>query len=344
VPYREVDFTRLKTIPVAGRRNKVDQRLLASPPGSDTSFAAFLASLPDVLAARDLRQVIDAVAGAYRERRGVILLLGGHVVKVGLGPLINEWLSRGIVTHVAMNGAAAIHDFELAAFGGTSEDVEAGLVDGSFGMADETGAEMNAAVLAAAAANQGMGEGLCRALAKRKHLPGADASVLLAAEKRQVPVTVHAAIGAEIIHQHPSADGAAIGATSHRDFRRLAASVSDLHQGGVVLNWGSAVLMPEIFLKALTIARNLDGGRPTHFTAADFDMQRHYRPRLNVVQRPTRGGGSGFLLTGHHEILIPLLVWGVLQAVASRQSPVASGKSSGRVSAPRTKASGKIKE
>ena len=327
MPYREVDFTRLKTIPVAGRRNRVDQRLLASPPGPDTSFAAFLASLPDVLAARDLRQVIDAVAGAHRDRRGVILLLGGHVVKVGLGPLINEWLARGIVTHVAMNGAAAIHDFELAAFGGTSEDVEAGLADGSFGMADETGAEMNAAVVAAAGANQGMGEGLCRALAQRKHLPGGDASVLLAAEKHQVPVTVHAAIGAEIIHQHPTADGAAIGATSHRDFRRLAASVSDLHQGGVVLNWGSAVLMPEIFLKALTIARNLDGGRPTHFTAADFDMQRHYRPRLNVVQRPTRAGGSGFLLTGHHEILIPLLVWGVLQAVAGSESPVASQKS-----------------
>jgi hypothetical protein len=248
----------------------------------------------------------------------MVLLLGGHVVKVGLGPLVNAWIEQGIVTHIGMNGAAAIHDFELAAFGGTSEDVEAGLEDGSFGMAEETGAEMNAAVVAAAGAGQGMCEGLARALAARKQLPGADASILLAAHRRDVPVTVHTAIGAEIIHQHPKADGAAIGATSFRDFRRLAGALPDLHQGGVVLNWGSAVLMPEVFLKALTVARNLDDGRPTHFTAADFDMQRHYRPRVNVVQRPTRGGGEGFLLTGHHEILIPLLVWGVLEEVASR--------------------------
>jgi hypothetical protein len=315
VSYREADLSRLKTIPVGGRRNKVDQRFLASPPGSDRSFAAFLASLPDVLAARDLRQVIDAVAAASRDRRGVILLLGGHVVKVGLGPLVNAWIARGIVTHIALNGAAAIHDFELAAFGGTSEDVEAGLEDGSFGMAEETGAEMNAAITAAARASQGMGEGLSKTLAGRTQLPGKDASILLAALRHDVPVTVHAAIGAEIIHQHPTTDGAAVGATSHRDFRRLAGAIPDLHRGGVVLNWGSAVLMPEIFLKALTIARNLDSGRPTHFTAADFDMQRHYRPRVNVVQRPTRTGGAGFLLTGHHEILIPLLVWGVLERV-----------------------------
>ncbi len=322
--YREADLSGIKTIPVGGRRNKVDRRLLAAPPGTDRSFAAFLSSLPDILASHDLRLIIDSIASAHRDKRGVLLLLGGHVVKVGLGPLINAWMARGVVTHIALNGAAAIHDFELAAFGGTSEDVEAGLADGSFGMAEETGAEMNAAITAAARADQGMGEGLSRALAKRNQLPGAEASILLAAQQHDVPVTVHAAIGAEIIHQHPTADGAAIGATSHRDFRRLAASVPDLHQGGVVLNWGSAVLMPEIFLKALAIARNLGAGRPTHFTAADFDMQRHYRPRVNVVQRPTRAGGSGFLLTGHHEILIPLLVWGVLEKVAGGQSPVAS--------------------
>jgi hypothetical protein len=313
VRYREADLSRVTTVPVAGRRNKVDPHLLASPPGSDRSFAAFLASLPDVLAAQDLRLVIDAVVNAKRRRRGVILLLGGHVVKVGLGPLVNAWLASGIVTHVALNGAAAIHDFELAAFGGTSEDVESGLADGTFGMAEETGAEMNAAIAVAAGANQGMGEGLARALAKHKHLPGAQASILLGSLQHEVAVTVHAAIGAEIIHQHPSADGAAIGATSHRDFRRLAGSIADLDQGGAVLNWGSAVMMPEVFLKALTIARNTGGGRPTHFMAADFDMQRHYRPRVNVVQRPTRAGGSGFLLTGHHELLLPLLVWGVLE-------------------------------
>jgi hypothetical protein len=318
VPYREADLTRVTTVPVGTRRNKVDPKLLASPPGSDRSFAAFLASLPDTLAGRDLHQVIDAVAGAKSSGRGVILLLGGHVVKVGLGPLVNSWVARGIVSHIAMNGAAAIHDFELAAYGGTSEDVESGLADGSFGMAEETGAEMNAAIAAAARADQGMGEGLARALAARKQLPGAEASILFAAARHNVPVTVHAAIGAEIIHQHPSADGAALGATSHRDFRRLAASIPDLDQGGVVLNWGSAVLMPEVFLKALTIARNTGRGRPTHFVAADFDMQRHYRPRVNVVQRPTRGGGSGYLLTGHHELLLPLLVWGVLEKLDGR--------------------------
>jgi hypothetical protein len=318
VPYREADLTRVSTVPVAGRRNKVDPELLASPPGSDRSFAAFLDSLPDVLAASDFRLVIDAVVSATHSHRGVILLLGGHVIKVGLGPLVNSWLTRGIVTHIAMNGAAAIHDFELAAFGGTSEDVEAGLADGSFGMAEETGAEMNAAIGAAARADQGMGEGLARALAQRKQLPGAEASILLAALRHDVPVTVHAAIGAEIIHQHPAADGAAVGATSHRDFRRLAASIPDLDHGGAVLNWGSAVMMPEVFLKALTIARNTGGGRPTHFVAADFDMQRHYRPRVNVVQRPTRAGGSGFLLTGHHELLLPLLVWGVVEKLDGR--------------------------
>ena len=315
--YREADLHRLTTIPVAGRRNKVDPSLLAAPPGADRSFTAFLDSLPDVLAARDLRAVIAGVAAAARARRGVVLLVGGHVIKVGLGPLLRTLLARHVVTHVALNGAAAIHDYELAAFGGTSEDVESGLADGSFGMAEETGAEMNAAVVVAAAASQGMGEGLARTLAARPQLPGREVSVLLGAHELDIPVTVHAAIGAEIVHQHPAADGAAIGATSHRDFRRLAGSLPSLHQGGVVLNLGSAVVLPEVFLKALTVARNLNQGRPTHFLAADFDMQRHYRPRLNVVQRPTRAGGTGYLLTGHHELLLPLLVWGILEELGT---------------------------
>jgi hypothetical protein len=312
VPYDEADLARLRTIPVAGRRNKVDQSLLATPPGSDRSFSAFLDSLPDVLGARDLRAVIAGVAGAAHARRGVVLLIGGHVIKVGLGPLINAWLARGIVTHLALNGAAAIHDFELAAYGGTSEDVESGLADGSFGMAEETGVEMNAAIVAAAREDRGMGEGLARSLAARQGLAGAEASILLGALRHDVPVTVHAAIGADIIHQHPTADGAALGATTYRDFRRLAGSLPSLDRGGAVLNWGSAVVLPEVFLKALTVARNLHGGRPSHFLAADFDMQRHYRPRLNVVQRPTRAGGSGYLITGQHEVVIPMLVWGVL--------------------------------
>jgi hypothetical protein len=316
VAYHEADLGRVRTVPVATRRNKVDPSLLATRPAGNQSFKAFLDSLPDVLAARDLRAVIAGVARAARARRGVVLLLGGHVVKVGLGPLIGAWLQRGIVTHLALNGAAAIHDYELAAFGGTSEDVESGLADGTFGMAEETGAEMNAAIARAAAAGQGMGEGLARALGERPALPGGDSSVLLAALRHDVPVTVHAAIGAEIIHQHPSTDGAALGATSHRDFRRLAGSLPALDQGGAVLNLGSAVVLPEVFLKALTIARNLHGGAPTHFLAADLDMQRHYRPRVNVVQRPTRAGGSGYQLTGHHEIMVPLLVWGVVEELS----------------------------
>lgn len=315
MPPREADLRRVKTIPIARRDNKVDPSLLAAPPASDRSFAAFLASLPDVLAARDLRAVIAGVAAARRAGRGVVLLLGGHVIKVGLGPLIIEWIRRGIVTHVAMNGAAAIHDFELAAYGGTSEDVESGLADGTFGMAEETGADMNAAVAAAHANGRGFGEGLADALASRPALADPAASVLLACREQGAGVTVHAAIGAEITHQHPASDGAALGATSHRDFRRLAAALQDIDSGGVVLNLGSAVLMPEVFLKALTISRNLENGRPANFIAADFDMQRHYRPRVNVVQRPTRAGGTGYQITGHHEIMLPLLVWGVCEAL-----------------------------
>ncbi len=317
MPYREVDLSRLKTIPISVRKNKVDSRLLAKLPADDLTFQAFWDSLPDVLAARDLRAVAQAVADAFAAQRAVVLLLGGHVIKVGLGPLLGELIRRGIVTHVAMNGAAAIHDFELAAYGGTSEDVAAGLSDGSFGMAEETGAEMNAAVTAAARSKQGLGEGLALYLAERGS-PSDGASLLLSCLRHDVPVTVHAAIGAEIIHQHPAADGAALGSTSLRDFRRLAGSLPELHQGGVVLNLGSAVVMPEVFLKALAISRNLNAGRPTHFLAADFDMQRHYRPRVNIVQRPTQAGGVGVELTGHHEILIPLLVWAALGLIEKR--------------------------
>lgn len=310
--YREADLSRLRTVPIAQRPNRVDPSLLAHPPATDRSFTAFWRSLPDVLAARDLRFVAARIADAARRRRGVLVMLGGHVIKTGLGPLLIELLRRRVITHVAMNGSAAIHDFELAAYGGTSEDVAAGLVDGTFGMADETGREMNAALNAAAQDGLGAGEGLARALRARATLPGREASLLLACEERGVPVTIHVAVGADIIHQHPSSDGAALGATSHRDFKRLAGALGDLHEGGVVLNLGSAVIMPEVFLKALTIARNLSAGRPTDFTACDCDMQRHYRPRVNVVERPTMTGGRGIQLTGHHEILIPLMIWGVI--------------------------------
>lgn len=315
--YREVDVSRLKTVPIAQRPNKVDASLLGHPPGGDRSFAAFWDALPDVLAAKDLRTVAHRVARAAG-RHGVVAMLGGHVIKVGLGPLLRELVRRGVITHLALNGSAAIHDFELAAYGGTSEDVSTGLADGTFGMAEETGREMNAAIAAGAQSGKGMGEALTDYLRGRAQLAAPDVSLLLGAFERGVPVTVHATIGADIIHQHPTADGAALGATSYRDFKRLAASLPALHEGGVVLNLGSAVVMPEVFLKALTVARNLNGGKPTGFTACDCDMQRHYRPRVNVVERPTLGGGWGVQLTGHHEIMIPLLTWAVLGELDAR--------------------------
>lgn len=316
-PPREADLARVRTIGIATRANKVRAEEFARAPGDDRSFAAFLASLPDVLKAQDFRKVVDAVVRAARRKRGVIVMLGGHVVKTGIAPLLIDLMRRGVITHLAMNGSAAIHDYEIARFGGTSEDVAGGLKDGSFGMAEETGRGLNEAFVAGMKHGWGMGESVARAL---EALPAAqvahpELSVLLAAHRLWLPVTVHAALGAEIIHQHPAANGAAIGDTSHRDFRRLAASCDDLHQGGVVLNLGSAVIMPEVFLKALTVARNLNGGKPTDFTTADFDMQRHYRPRVNVVQRPVLAGGEGFEITGHHELMIPLLAWGVLSSL-----------------------------
>jgi hypothetical protein len=310
---RETDLSRVRTVPVAGRPNKVRAEEFASPPGDDRSFGAFLRALPDVLVARDFLAVADAIVGAKRRARGVVVMLGGHIVKTGLAPVLIDLMRRGVVTHLAMNGSAAIHDYEIARFGGTSEDVAAGLRDGTFGMAEETGRGMNDAFTRGSAAGQGMGEAIAIALDADGTLAHPELSVVLAAWRLNVPVTVHAAIGAEIIHQHPAANGAAIGDTSHRDFRRLAASVERLHDGGVALNLGSAVIMPEVFLKALTIARNVNEGRPQGFVTCDLDMQRHYRPRMNVVQRPTLDSGRGYEITGHHEIMVPLLAWAVAE-------------------------------
>jgi hypothetical protein len=314
VPIAEVDLSRVRTVPIERRPNKVAAAEFASPPGSDRSFAAFLKSLPHVLVAKDFLSVVSAIATAARSKRAVVVMLGGHIVKTGLAPLLIELMNRRVITHLAMNGSAAIHDFEIARFGATSEDVARGLVDGTFGMAEETGRGMNEAFIAGMKNGWGMGEALAHALGGLS-LSNGELSVLLAAQRLGIPCTVHAAIGAEIIHQHPAANGAAIGDTSHRDFRRLAASLPALHDGGVVLNLGSAVIMPEVFLKALTIARNLNAGKPTGFTTCDLDMQRHYRPRVNVVQRPTQGSGKGYEITGHHEIMVPLLAWGVIEAI-----------------------------
>ncbi len=318
----EIDPARIRTVPVAARPNKVRAEEFARPPadGRDDAphtFAAFLDSLPDILQARAFRAVVDALGDAARNRRGVLAMLGGHVVKTGLAPLLIELMERGVITHLASNGSAVIHDYEMAGWGGTSEDVEAGLADGSFGMAEETGRGMNEAIARGAARGWGLGESLARDLEARADLAHPELSLLLGARRLGVGYTVHAGIGAEIIHQHPAADGAAIGATSMRDFRRLAAWLPRL-EGGVVLNLGSAVIMPEVFLKALTVARNVSDGAPRRFVAADFDMIRHYRPRVNVVERPTRtGGGEGYQITGHHEIMVPLLAWAVLERLGA---------------------------
>ena len=314
---RELDLAGVRTIPVSRRPNKVRAEEFAGAPRGGRPFAEFLAALPDVLVARDFLRVVDAVAAAHRAGRMVLVMLGGHVVKTGVGPVLVDLMRRGVIGHVAMNGSGAIHDYEIARFGATSEDVAAGLRDGTFGMAEETGRGLNEAFVAGMREGWGMGEAVARDLARRAEageaLAHPELSVIASAHRLGVPVTVHAALGAEIIHQHPAASGAAIGDTSHRDFRRLAASIEGLHEGGVALNCGSAVIMPEVFLKALTVARNLGDGKPTGFTTADFDMNRHYRPRVNVVQRPTLEGGKGYEITGHHELMLPLLAWAVVE-------------------------------
>lgn len=311
----EIDPAAIRTVPLSARANKVRAAEFARAPQDDRSFGAFLDALPDILQVRSFNAVADAVAGAARTGRGVLCMFGGHVVKTGLAPLLIDLMERGAITHLACNGSGVIHDYEIARFGATSEDVEAGLADGTFGMVEETGREMNEAIVRGAAAAKGMAEALADAL-EATETSAPEYSLLLAARRLGVGFTVHAALGAEIIHQHPAADGAAIGATSMRDFRRLAAYLPHI-EGGAALNLGSAVIMPEVFLKALTISRNVNAGAPRAFVAADFDMVRHYRPRMNVVERPTRsGGGTGYQITGHHELMVPLLAWAVAERLA----------------------------
>ena len=237
-------------------------------------------------------------------------MMGGHVIKCGLSPLLIELVKQGVITGFAFNGASSIHDFEIALIGETSEDVSAYLQTGKFGMWEETGQLMNTAIQHAADTGIGMGEALGKQLIEMD-APYNTYSLLAAGVQNDVPITVHVAIGTDIIHQHPSANGAAIGAASFTDFQLLTTLVTDLEGGGVVLNLGSAVILPEVFLKALTIARNL-GHTVSHFTAANFDMNQQYRPVENVVKRPTEMGGKGYTFTGHHELMIPLLVQAVL--------------------------------
>jgi hypothetical protein len=274
---------------------------------------------PDVLAGREFRKLVSAIVKASKNRRPVILMIGGHVVKTGVSPLLIQLIDRGVVTAVASNGAAAIHDVEIAVWGKTSEDVEEGLAGGVFGMAAETSTFVNAAVNEGFARKEGMGAALGRALASAR-APHADKSLIASCRRKGIPFTVHVAIGTDVTHQHPGASGQAIGDTSMRDFRTFCSLVEKL-RGGVVLNVGSAVVLPEVFLKALAVARSR-GVRYWPVTTANLDMTQHYRPLRNVVERPVRvGRGSvGITLTGHHEIMIPILVASVLHTLDEGRS------------------------
>lgn len=307
-------WERLKTYSVKNRQSKVQKEDLAVPLPAGNGITSFLNSLPHILAAKDLREIISAMAEAHRQDKTIALAMGAHVIKVGLNPLIIDLMERGIVSAIALNGAGIIHDFELAYIGHTSEDVAAELDNGMFGMAEETANELNRAIAEGAAKEIGIGEAVGKMILSGR-FPYAQYSLLAAGARLGIPVTVHVAIGTDIIHMHRSADGAAIGKGSLLDFRRYTEVVADL-EGGVYLNIGSAVLLPEIFLKALSIARNL-GRIVQNFTVVNMDFIQHYRPITNVVKRPTQKHGKGYSLTGHHEIMFPLLIAGLLEEVAS---------------------------
>jgi hypothetical protein len=316
----------VSTYPLASRKSKVNVADFATPPAANVSIAKFMDSLPNFLAAEDLRQLLSAVQRARAGKRTILWGIGGHVIKVGLGPVLIDLIERGFVSGVAMNGAALIHDFEIAIAGKTSEDVDAGIGEGQFGMARETGEQLNEIAKNAARSGIGYGEAAGQFLTNNSKARHASASVLASAYSRRIPVTVHLAIGADIPHMHPTADGAALGAATYQDFRLFCALVKSMHTGGVYMNWGSAVLLPEIFLKAVSVVRNL--GVPLRpITTANFDFIQHYRPLQNVVKRPTlsaakhRGVESkGYAITGHHELLMPLVAAALASGWPKRSS------------------------
>jgi hypothetical protein len=302
------------TYPLASRKSKVSVRQFAQRPSSNASLAKFLNSLPNLLAACDLHGILTAIQSARRQRKAVLWGIGGHVIKVGLGPVLIDLMRRGFVSGIAMNGAALVHDFEIALAGNTSEDVDVAIGNGRFGMAAETGEYVNEIAKLAARIHIGYGEAAGQFLNSGIiDVPHAEFSVLAAAYKLSIPVTIHLAIGTDIPHMHPAADGASLGIATLYDFRLFSALVKEMHPGGVYLNWGSAVLLPEVFLKAVSVVRNL-GVALRPITTANFDFVQHYRPLQNVVKRPTaaapgsRGPESrGYAITGHHEIMMPLV-------------------------------------
>lgn len=310
---RPIDFDRLKTIPIRDRGGKVTLSEMAKPYTKGSGVGGWLDSLPAVLAAPQFCSITAAILDARARGRAILWGIGGHVVKCGLAPVLLDLMNRGLVTAFVMNGAASIHDFEIGMAGHTSEDVEAVLPDGRFGAAEETGREMNEAIAQGVSEGLGMGEALGLRLASMADPRFAGYSILLGAWRVSLPVTVHVGVGTDTPHMHPRADGAAVGKATHQDFRLLCSLVRDLDDGGVYLNIGSAVVLPEVFLKCVSAVRNL-GNPLARFTTVNFDFLQHYRPKLNVVERPhARGEGKGYSITGHHELMIPLLAAALIE-------------------------------
>jgi len=309
-PQQPLDLSGIKTVPIEARGGKVRVEDFARPYSTGSGITALLDSLPHILAADSFRAVVDALANARSRKKMILWGIGGHVIKCGLAPVLIDLMRRGYATAFAMNGAAAIHDFEIAIAGQTSEDVEAVLPDGRFGAAEETGREMNAA-LNDAGVDEGFGETIGRSLESLAKFP--DASIVCQAWRARTPVTVHVAVGTDTPHTHPLANGDKIGRATHHDFRLLCSLVKEMNDGGVYLNVGSAVVLPEVFLKAVSVVRNL-GNPLANFTTANFDFLQHYRPKVNVVERPhAKSGGKGYAITGHHEIMIPLLAAALIE-------------------------------
>lgn len=312
-PFPPLDFIKLKTIPIRARGGKVRVQDFAAPYQKGSGLGAWLEGLPRILAADSFRSLIEALASARAAHKVIVWGLGGHVIKCGLAPVLLDLAARGYATAFALNGAAAIHDFEIAIAGQTSEDVEAALPDGSFGTAEETGREMNRAIAQGDRDGLGLGEALGRGLEQLADPQFAGYSLLLGAYRSATPVTVHVALGTDTPHTHPETDPGAIGRATHHDFRLFCSLVAQLNGGGVYLNVGSAVLLPEVFVKAVSVVRNL--GNPLEsFTTANLDFLPHYRPRVNVIERPhARAGGRGISLTGHHELMLPLLAAALIE-------------------------------
>ena len=308
--FKPIDLSKITTYPLGDRKSKVSDLDFAKKWVKGSSFETFLEGLPNILAGNHVRAIISSIVAAYKNQKTVIFAMGAHVIKVGLNPVVIDLMERGVITSIAMNGAGIIHDFELAMTGRTSEDVAASLGDGTFGMAHETCSFLGDAIAKADRDASGLGAAVGASIIEQ-NLPFSDNSILAAGARLGIPVTVHIAIGTDIIHMHPEFDPAKAGAASHRDFRIFASVAASLEEG-VYLNIGSAVILPEVFLKAITIVRNL-GHNLQNLTTVNMDFIKHYRPTTNVVNRPTAEGGHGYNLTGHHEILLPIIAAGIIE-------------------------------